>query len=69
MHGACLRVGLLGVIGGPGEDARAFQGLENGAYCVLTHDVTRRRVRLTSYNETAWPASHGPDFVSDGPVG
>lgn len=69
LHGACLRVGLMGVIGWPREDARAFQSLENGAFCVLTHDATQGRVRLTSYNETALPSPHGPDFVSDGPVG
>ena len=69
LHGASLRIGLMGVIGWPWADARAFQGLENGAYCVLTHDATQDRVRLTSYNETASPSAHGPDFVSDGPVG
>jgi len=69
LHGACLRVGLTGVIGWPWEDARAFQSLQNGAFCVLTHDASADRVRLTSYNETAWSSPHGPDFVSDGPVG
>jgi len=69
LHGACLRVGLTGVIGWPWDDARAFQGLDNGAFCVLTHEVTQDRIRLASYNEKALPSPHGPDFVSDGPVG
>ena len=48
LHGACLRVGLMGVIGWPWEHARALTGLENGAFCVLTHDPVQDRVRLTS---------------------
>jgi glucosyl-3-phosphoglycerate phosphatase len=69
LHGACLRVGLMGVIGWPWEQARALQGIENGAYCVLTHEPDLDRVRLTSYNEKAGSSRHGPDFVADAPVG
>jgi broad specificity phosphatase PhoE len=69
LHGACLKVGLMGLLGWPWEHSRALQGIENAAYCVLTEDATRRRVRLTSYNEKAGGMRHGPDFVSDGPVG
>jgi probable phosphoglycerate mutase len=69
LHGACLRVGLLGVIGWPWEDARALVGIENGAFCVLTHDPAQDRIRLTSYNEKPLPSPHGPDFVADAPVG
>ncbi len=69
LHGACLRVGLMGVVGWPWEHARALQGIENGAYCVLTHDPAQDRVRLTSYNEKAGGLRHGPDFVADAPVG
>ncbi len=69
LHGACLRVGLMGLIGWPWEHAQALTGIENGAYCVLTHHPAYDRVRLTSYNEKAVGSRHGPDFVSDGPVG
>ena len=69
LHGACLRVGLMGVIGWPWENARALTGIENGAYCVLTHDLDQDRVRLTSYNEKAGGSRHGPDFAADAPVG
>jgi glucosyl-3-phosphoglycerate phosphatase len=69
MHGACLRVGLLGVIGWPQELARALTGIENGAYCVLTDEPDLDRVRLTSYNEKAAGSRHRPDFVADAPVG
>jgi glucosyl-3-phosphoglycerate phosphatase len=69
LHGACLRVGLMGVIGWSWEQARALQGIENGAYCVLTHDPIQDRVRLTSYNEKAGAVRRGANFVADGPVG
>jgi glucosyl-3-phosphoglycerate phosphatase len=68
LHGACLRVGLMGVIGLPWEQARALQGIENGAYCVLIEDPAHGRVRLASYNEKAG-GRHEPDFVADEPVG
>jgi broad specificity phosphatase PhoE len=69
LHGACLRVGLMGVIGWPWEHARALVGIENGAFCVLTHDPAQDRVRLVSYNEKAGVVRRGPDFVADVPVG
>ncbi len=69
LHGACLKVGLLGVLGWPWELSRTIQGIENAAYCVLTEDPRRDVLRLTSYNEKATPAPHGPDFVADAPVG
>ena len=69
LHGACLRVGLMGVIGWPWEQARALLGVENGAYCVLTADPAQGRIRLASYNEKAGGRPHGPDFVADAPVG
>jgi broad specificity phosphatase PhoE len=69
LHGACLKVGLMGLLGWPWELSRALTGIENGAYCVLSHDLAQDHVRLTSYNEKAVGTRHGPDFVSDGPVG
>jgi probable phosphoglycerate mutase len=69
MHGACLRVGLMGVVGWPWEQARALVSIENGAYCVLTYGDAHDRVRLASYNEKAQRSSQGPDFVADAPVG
>jgi broad specificity phosphatase PhoE len=69
LHGACLRVGLMGVIGWPWQHARALVGIDNGAFCVLTHDPVQDRVRLASYNEKAGGTQSGPDFVADAPVG
>jgi len=70
LHGACLRVGLMGVLGWPEELERDLAGIENGAYCVLTHDPGQDRVRLTSYNEKAVGSGRRDvDFVADAPVG
>jgi probable phosphoglycerate mutase len=69
LHGACLKVGLLGVLGWPWELSRTIQGIENAAYCVLSEDLDRGLLRLTSYNEKPTASPHGPDFVADAPVG
>ena len=69
LHGACLKVGLMGLLAWPWELSRTLQGLENCAYSLLCEDPRRGGLRLTSYNEKAVGSRHGPDFVSDGPVG
>jgi broad specificity phosphatase PhoE len=69
MHGACLKVGVMGLLGWPWELAASLQGPENCGYCVLSEHGDRGRLRLTSYNEKAVGARHGPDFATDGPVG
>jgi broad specificity phosphatase PhoE len=69
LHGACLRVGLMGVLGWPWEQARTLQGIENGACCVLTQDPSTGWVRLVSYNERLGGPRHEPDFVAHAPVG
>ena len=69
MHGGCLKVGVMGLLGWPGELSASLQGPENCGYCVLSEHGDRGRVRLTSYNEKAVGARHGPDFATDGPVG
>ena len=68
LHGASLRVGLMGLLGWPWELSRSLQVVENCGYCVLT-ESEERGLRLASYNEKAAGSGHGPDFVSDGPVG
>jgi broad specificity phosphatase PhoE len=69
LHGACLKVGLMGLLAWPWGLSRTLHGLENCAYCVLSEEPRRGGLRLTSYNEKALGSRHGPDFVSDGPVG
>lgn len=69
LHGACLKVGLMSLLGWPWELSGSLQGPENCGYCVVSEHAVRGGLRLTSYNEKAVGLRHGPDFVSDGPVG
>jgi probable phosphoglycerate mutase len=69
LHGACLKVGVMALLDWPWELAESLQGPENCGYCVLSEHVVRGGLRLTSYNEKAVGARHGPDFATDGPVG
>lgn len=68
-HGACLRVSLLAFLGWPESLLGTLRGLDNCGWAVVEADPHGRGPRLASYNETAHPAVHGPDFASDAPVG
>jgi probable phosphoglycerate mutase len=68
-HGACLRVSLLAFLGWPESLLGSLRGLDNCGWAVVEADAGGRGIRLASYNETAHPAVHGPDFASDAPVG
>jgi probable phosphoglycerate mutase len=68
-HGACLRVSLLALLGWPEVILGTLRGLDNGGWAVLEAEPHGSGIRLASYNETAHPAAHGPDFASDAPVG
>ncbi len=84
-HGACLKVGLLALLGWPHETSRTLRGMDNCGWTVLgeqdpvlLHDGLRDgphgRLRLVSYNETATPGPHpdraaGGDFAADEAVG
>ena len=47
LHGACLTVGLLGLLGWPGELSPTLQGMENGGCAVGHAKPGVRRIRLT----------------------
>jgi probable phosphoglycerate mutase len=68
-HGACLKVSLLAFLGWPDSVTDTLRGLDNCGWAVLEADAHGHGIRLASYNETAHPAVHGPDFASDAPVG
>jgi len=69
LHGACLKVGLMAVLGWPWELSRSLRGLDNCGYCVLAESGSNGELRLTSYNERVVGARHPPDFAADAPVG
>jgi probable phosphoglycerate mutase len=68
-HGASLRVSLLAFLGWPEQLLVSLRGLDNCGWAVVEAAPHGQGVRLASYNETAHPAEHGPDFASDAPVG
>jgi probable phosphoglycerate mutase len=68
-HGACLKTCLVAFLGWPEEIGTSLRGLDNCGWIVLEDPEDGRGVRLASYNETAHPAVHGPDFASEAPVG
>jgi probable phosphoglycerate mutase len=69
MHGASLKVGLMGLLGWPWELAGSLRGLENCGYAVVSEHPEKGRLQLTSYDEKAVSGRHGADFATDGPVG
>ena len=69
LHGACLKVGLMGMLGWSWELSRSLRGVENCAYTVVSEHAVRGHLVLTSYNEKAVGTAHGPDFATDGRVG
>lgn len=68
-HGACIKVSLPAFLGWPDGVLETLRGLDNCGWAVLEDDPHGRGIRLASYNETAHPSVHGPDFASDAPVG
>jgi broad specificity phosphatase PhoE len=68
-HGACLKASLLEFLGWPQGVSGTLRGLDNCGWTVLEEDDHGRGIRLASYNETAHPPVHGPDFATDAPVG
>jgi glucosyl-3-phosphoglycerate phosphatase len=68
-HGACLMVGLMGLLGWPWKLARSLRGMENCGYAVVSEHPLKGGLRLTSYNEKAVSGRHEADFATDGPVG
>lgn len=68
-HGAALRVSLAALLCWPEGLDLSLRGMDNCGWTTVEHDPVRDRLRLASYNETAHPGVHGPDFASDAPVG
>jgi probable phosphoglycerate mutase len=69
LHGGCLKVGLMALLGWPWELSRSLRGLDNCAFCVVSDSGPLGEPRLTSYNEKAVGVRQGLDYVSDGAVG
>ena len=51
-HGACLKVGLLGLLGWPQNQAADLRGVDNCGWVTL-HEGAAGRLRLVAYNQRA----------------
>jgi probable phosphoglycerate mutase len=58
-HGACLKVGLLGLLGWPQVQAESLPGVGNCAWATLCEVQHGGRVRLESYNVGVGPTGDG----------
>ncbi|HEY6933530.1 MAG TPA: histidine phosphatase family protein [Marmoricola sp.] len=68
-HGAALRVSLAALLGWPDGLDLTLRAMDNCGWSTVEEEPSRGRPRLASYNETAHPGVHTPDFASDAPVG
>ena len=58
-HGACLKVGLVGLLGWPTAQATALQGIDNCGWATLA-EPPAGRLRLAAYNQTGPTDHRGP---------
>ncbi|QWZ06563.1 histidine phosphatase family protein [Nocardioides panacis] len=59
-HGACLKVGLLGLLGWPADLAATLRGVDNCGWVTVAEASPGARLRLEAYNQqAAGPAGGG----------
>ena len=58
-HGACLKVGLVGLLGWPADLAATLRGVDNCGWVTLGETTSGARLRLEAYNQQAGPAGGG----------
>jgi glucosyl-3-phosphoglycerate phosphatase len=58
-HGACLKVGLLGMLGWPQSQASALRGIDNCRWVVVAEREAGGRLCLEAYNQRIGPPRDG----------
>ena len=64
-HGACLKVGVVGMLGWPDEVARTLRGIDNCAWVTLEELTYGGRLRMSGYNESVRPGHDAPQRLPD----
>ena len=64
-HGACLKVGVVGLLGWELEAARSFRGIDNCAWVTVEELAFEGRLRLSGYNESVRPGHDAPHRLPD----
>ncbi len=67
-HGACLKVGLLELLGWPRTQAGALCGIDNCSWATVVETGFAGRLRLESYNQRV-DLAPDDNFASTSPVG
>jgi probable phosphoglycerate mutase len=58
-HGACLKVGLVGLLEWPADLAATLRGVDNCGWATVAEGTPGARLRLEAYNQQAGPAGGG----------
>ena len=58
-HGACLKVGLVGLLEWPADLAATLRGVDNCGWATVAEGTPGARLRLEAYNQQAGPAGDG----------
>jgi probable phosphoglycerate mutase len=58
-HGACLKVGLVALLGWPADLAATLRGVGNCGWATVAEGTPGARLRLEAYNQQAGPAGGG----------
>lgn len=64
-HGACLKIGVVGMLGWPEEVARTLRGIDNCAWVTLEELTMDGRLRMSGYNESVRPGHDAPQRLPD----
>lgn len=64
-HGACLKVGVAGLLGWPPELATTLRGVDNCAWVTLEELTAGGRLRMSGYNESVRPGHDAPQRLPD----
>jgi probable phosphoglycerate mutase len=64
-HGACLKVGVVALLGWPRELATTLRGIDNCAWVTLEEAGSGGRLRLVGYTESVRPGHDAPQRLPD----
>lgn len=64
-HGACLKVGVVALLGWPRALAPSLRGIDNCAWVTLEELELGGRLRLVGYNESVRPGHDAPQRLPD----
>jgi glucosyl-3-phosphoglycerate phosphatase len=64
-HGACLKLGVVGLLGWPVASATSLGGIDNCAWVTLEEMAFGDRLRMSGYNESVRPGHDAPLRLPD----